>query len=76
MGAAMSNYQMDIRPWFREDLKHLIQGLDYVIAQPGAMSEERRSGFLDCLTALALMAGIDLPEIWGEAGAAIIEGRK
>lgn len=62
----------DSRAWTRQDLQHLIQGLDYLISQPG-ISEERRAGFLDCLTAIALMAGIDLPAIWGQDGAAIVE---
>lgn len=64
----------DSRAWYREDLKQLIVALDYLCSQ-WSMSEERRAGFLDALTAIALMAGINLPDIWGE-NAAIIEGKK
>lgn len=73
MGAAMKNTN-DSRAWTRLDIQQLIVALDYLCSQ-WSMSEERRAGFLDALTAIALVAGLNLPDIWGE-GAAIIEEQK
>lgn len=64
----------NLKAWSSEDLKHLIMGLDYLCSQPG-MSEERRAGFLDALTAIALAVGLDLPDIW-QLTDAIIAGKK
>lgn len=64
----------DLKAWYREDLRNLLAGLDYVCSQPG-MSEERRAGFLDALTAIALAVGIELPDIWQRTDA-IIEAKR
>lgn len=51
--------QNNIRPWFADDIAHLIKSVLFVARE--AESEEYKRGFLACALTLCMAFGIDLP---------------